>query len=74
MSRNHSKNKNHSTNKSHIAVTISTQTKNISFKAPLPCPASTLIELIESHTEHLHPKWAFLESVKEDCITDYKMQ
>lgn len=59
MSRNPSKNKNH-TLKTNIAVIITTQSKVISFKVPMPCPASTLLELIESHTQQLSPRWAYL--------------
>lgn len=74
MSRSNSKNKAHIPAGKSISVSVTHQNKVISFKAPMPCPTSTLKELIESHLPQSASSIAYFQTVNEDWLTDYKLQ
>ena len=73
MNRSNSKHKYQSHN-STINVTLNINNKIITLGAPMPCPASTLKELIQSNTQKIYSKIAYFETINQDWLTDYKIQ
>lgn len=73
MNRNNSKQRFQTIN-STLTVTLNISSKIITLTAPLPCPASTLKELIQATTHKIYSKIAYFETTNQDWLTDYKIQ
>jgi hypothetical protein len=73
MNRSNSKHK-HQPHSNTINITLNINNKIITLAAPMPCPASTLKELIQANTHKLYSKIAYFETVNQDWLTDYKLQ
>ena len=75
MNRTNSKQKLHqNANNNTITVSVQIHSKTVSIKAPLPCPASTLREIILQELQSIQSKIAYFETINQDYITDYKLQ
>ena len=57
-----------------ITVTLHIHNKKILVKAPMPCSATTLKDLISIETHKVHAKAVYFETTNQDWITDYKLQ
>jgi hypothetical protein len=48
--------------------------KQIYLKAPIPCPMSTLIDLLNKATLAMASKIAYFETIDSNWLVDYRIQ